>query len=245
MGWAFKCHCRHELFSLEANREIRGKREEKSHAHVAQTSGALCNNRYKEIVAHEVDEHTLGGLSCLDWSVTDLTNFLPLASDCVCVCVRSCVFSHRFSCSRWDFRCPHLHFHECSSAHIPPTPAVYFLCPVVGVYLLCCVEAAEAVGDFRWGHLEQPTHVSARPEGGSVAFHLLHVCPCRVSIRSLFTPQLNIVSVDNPMKSWIRVGLLSELLPRVCTPLPSITVTFCYTQFPAALFGFSDDLHFF
>ncbi|CAF93922.1 unnamed protein product, partial [Tetraodon nigroviridis] len=56
---------------------------------------------------------------------------------------------------------------------------------VGGLYLLRCVEASEAVGDPGRGHLEQPAHVSARPEGGSVAFRLLHVCPCRVSNRSL------------------------------------------------------------
>lgn len=143
MGWAFKCHCRHELFSLEANREIRGKREEKSHAHVAQTSGALCNNRYKEIVAHKVDEHTLGGLSCLNWSVADLTNFLPLASVCMCVW-EVAFFSHGFSCSLWDFRCPHLHFHECSSAHVPPTPAkaqpsVFISCAQLSVFIYYAV----------------------------------------------------------------------------------------------------------
>lgn len=124
---------------------------------------------------------------------------------------------------------------------VPTIPAkgsafcVCFRCPVVGVYLLRCVEAAEAVGDFRWGHLEQPTHVSARPEGGSVAFYFLHVCPCRVSIRSPFTPQLYIVSDDHSMKSLICAALL---LPRVCSR------SLRYTSFPAALFGFSDCVHF-
>lgn len=87
MGCAFKGPCRDELFGLEANGEIRGKREEKSHTHVAQTSEAPCNNKSKQIAAHEVDEDTLGGLSCLTWSVADSTDFLLLAS--VCVCVRS------------------------------------------------------------------------------------------------------------------------------------------------------------
>lgn len=108
--------------------------------------------------------------------------FDQLPSSGLCVCARACVcvserslllffcLSHRFSHLLWDFRCPRLCFCDCLSTNLVCIPSipdkgsalfVYFLCPVVGVYLLRCVEATEAVGDPRRGHLEQPPHLSA------------------------------------------------------------------------------------
>lgn len=58
----------------------------------------------------------------------------------------------------------------------------FFGLSVGSVYLLRCVEASEAVGDFEWRHLEQPPYIQAWVPAGSMALYLLHVCPRWVSI---------------------------------------------------------------
>lgn len=60
---------------------------------------------------------------------------------------------------------------------------------VGSVYLLCRVEAPEAVGDTGGRHLDKPPNVQAWGQRGSMALYLLHVCPRWVSTgRDFETP---------------------------------------------------------